>query len=118
VRLLTKLWPMIAGRLLLRPSVIPRAFSLARYVGSRQPGPQAELLSIAVDPNFQASGIGELLLREFHSQLRKHGVSQYRVTAAHTQPAALRFYRKHGGVAVSEITLGNLRSFTFVMPTG
>jgi ribosomal protein S18 acetylase RimI-like enzyme len=114
-RILVKLSPSIAWQLLQRPSIIPRAASLARYIGSRPSGPTAELLSIAVDPKLQASGIGERLLREFHVKLRTYDVREYRVTAAITQTAALQFYRKHGGVIVSEIDLGNLRAFTFVM---
>jgi ribosomal protein S18 acetylase RimI-like enzyme len=114
-RLLIRLFPMIAWQILCRPSMVPRALSLARYIGFRPAGPTAELLSIAVDPQLRASGIGEALLREFHFRLRKHDVLEYRVTAADTQTAALQFYRKHGGVVVSEIDLGSLRAFTFIM---
>ena len=92
-----------------------RGLSLARYIGSKSSSPATELLSIAVDPRFQRSGAGAELLRDFRLKLLIYDVQKFRVTASDTQKGALQFYRKHGGIIVSETDLGGLRSFTFVM---
>ena len=115
-RILVRLSPAIVWHLLRRPGIIHRALSLAKYVGSKSSRPSPELLSIAVDPRFQRSGVGAELLRQFQLKLPAYQFHKFQVTASETQKAALKFYRKHGGVIVSETDLGGLRSFTFVMP--
>jgi len=115
-RMLVWLWPAIIWQLLRRPKHMFRGLSLARYVGSKSSGPAPELLSIVVDPRFQRSGAGAELLRDFKLTLLTYDVHKFRVTAAETQSTALPFYRKHGGVIISETDLGGLRSFTFAMP--
>lgn len=116
IRMLIWLWPTIIWQFLRRPGHMYRGLSLARYVGSKSSGPAPELLSIVVDPEVQRSGAGAELLRDFKLELLACGVQKFRVTASETQKAALRFYRKHGGIAIAETDLGGLRSFTFVMP--
>lgn len=115
-RMLVRLWPVITWQLLRRPGHMYRGLSVARYVGSKSSGPAPELLSIVVDPRFQRSGAGAELFRDFKLKLLACDVHKFRVTASETQKAALPFYRKHGGIVISETNLGGLRSFTFVMP--
>lgn len=116
IRILVWLWPSIIWHLLWRPGDFRRGLSLARYVGSKPSIPSPELLSIAVAPAFQRSGAGAKLLRQFQLRLHVYEISDFRVTASETQDNAIKFYRKYGGVIVSETDLGGLKSFTFLMP--
>lgn len=110
--LLLRTWPRLAGTLLLKPRAIIRAFSLARHV--IKPQNNAELLSIVVHPSYRNRGVAEALLHEFKNSLAASGVKSFCVIAADTQPAALRFYQKTGGVIVAESNLGGLRALTFL----
>jgi len=58
--------------------------------------PEAELLSISVDPGFQQDGIGSSLLAELEKRLQEKGVQQYKVVAGANLIAANKFYLKHG----------------------
>ena len=85
---------------------------------NREPGAEKltiRLLSIAVCDKYRGTGISGALLREFKLKMMIRNIHKFRVTAADTQMAALKFYRKNGGIAVSDFDLGGLRSVTFIM---
>lgn len=115
---LMRIWPWLALEVWRRPQIIGRAASLGKYAFApkRLRGPGAELLSIAVRADDQHSGVGAELLRQFRMALLALDEKSFRVTASDTQKAARKFYRKHGGVVISETDLGGLRSFTYEMP--
>lgn len=67
--------------------------------------PDAELLSISVDPNSQQSGIGKQLLTALEEQLIKKGIRNYKVIAGVSLESANRFYLKNGFVLASQIKI-------------
>jgi ribosomal protein S18 acetylase RimI-like enzyme len=109
-------FPQILMAILKRPSLLNRVLSVLRYAMRSTGYPSAELLSIAVCPEHRRTGVSGILLREFKSKMMIRNVDKFRVTAADTQMAALKFYRRNGGVPISEFDLGGLRSVTFIMP--
>jgi len=110
--LLIRAWPRIVAALTRHPLAIARAVSLGRHL-VRPTG--AELLSIVVRPEYRGTGLASVLLKEFETQIAEiSGAARFYVTAADTQVAALRFYRKTGGIVVKEAELGGLRTLTFV----
>lgn len=117
---LVRLWPWLTAELAHRPVILGRAASLGKYAfapTAAQTGPNAELLSIAVKAGHQGTGVGNELIRQFRLALLALDEYNFRVTAADTQQVARTFYRKHGGVVISETNLGGLQSFTYQMPT-
>jgi ribosomal protein S18 acetylase RimI-like enzyme len=78
---------------------------------------RAELLSIATHRTRHRQGIGRTLFTAFQRELQDCGVLQFRVTAAETQKAALRFYSAVGGKIAAEVWLGPLKSLVFVYST-
>jgi ribosomal protein S18 acetylase RimI-like enzyme len=108
--------PKILAAILKRPRLLRRLLSVLRYSAKSTSNPSAELLSIAVSHEHRGTGISGALLREFKSKMMIRNIRKFRVTAADTQVAALKFYRKNGGIPVSEFDLGGLRSVTFIMP--
>lgn len=110
--LLLRTWPILIYTFARRPRAIIRALSLARYVSKASGG--AELLSIVVRSGHRGTGLATKLLHAFEHQLGACGITKFYVTAADTQPAALRFYQKTGGIIVAESDLGGLRTLTFM----
>jgi ribosomal protein S18 acetylase RimI-like enzyme len=109
-------FPQILTAFLKHPRLLSRLLSVLRYTARSTGTPSAELLSIAVCRKHRGTGISGALLREFKSKMLVRNIRKFRVTAADTQVAALKFYRKNGGIPVSEFDLGGLRSITFIMP--
>jgi ribosomal protein S18 acetylase RimI-like enzyme len=118
VRRLASLIPLLVPRLL-DPRNLLRAASLRRYLAAKPLAslPPAELLSMAVREGAQQKGIGRELVASLRSEFRRRGISRFRVTAAETQHAALRFYPAVGGELVGTTELGPLRSSIFVCST-
>jgi ribosomal protein S18 acetylase RimI-like enzyme len=110
-------FPRILGAIAKRPRVLGRILSVLRYAARSNSNPAAELLSIAVCRKCRGTGVSVALLREFKLKMMVNDVHSFRVTAADTQMAALKFYRKNGGIAVSDCDLGGLRSITFIIET-
>ncbi len=55
-----------------------------------------ELLSIVIDHNQQAKGLGKLLLDRLEKELKTKNISKYKVVAGEKLMAANRFYQKYG----------------------
>jgi ribosomal protein S18 acetylase RimI-like enzyme len=108
-------FPQILTAMIKRPRVLSRLLSVLRYAARSTSNPSAELLSIAVCREHRGTGISGVLLREFKLKMMIRNIRKFRVTATETQRAALKFYRKNGGIPVSEFNLGGLRSVTFIM---
>lgn len=67
--------------------------------------PEAELLSITVEPGFQKGGAGTALLAGLEKTLRERGVGCYRVVAGATLTGANNFYRKNGFQLAGEVNI-------------
>jgi|SRR5262249_33985972 len=93
--------------------------SIRRYMLSRDTTqlPVSELTSLAVHPGTRRKGVGKMLFAALQEHFRSRGVEAFQVTAAVTQPAALRFYPTLGAKFVTKTQLGTLESFVFVCPT-
>lgn len=77
--------------------------------------PSDELLSISVNPNCQASGIGSQLLNTLENYLRLNNISQYKVVAGENLISANKFYLKNGFTQVMQIRIhGNELSNVYV----
>jgi ribosomal protein S18 acetylase RimI-like enzyme len=102
-RPLSLAWALLPG--LLRPTRCKRIIEIMLYGQNKhdsllQPLPQAELLSIAVDPAARGSGVGERLYRRLEEHFRERGVSSFRITVGDALLPAHRFYRRMGAKPV------------------
>jgi ribosomal protein S18 acetylase RimI-like enzyme len=70
-----------------------------------QSWPSAELLSIAVRPDYRGRGVSERLFRRFEYRLGELGVSDFRIMVAPYLAQALSFYRRMGCEDVGRFTL-------------
>ena len=61
-------------------------------VGSRK----AEIISIAVDPEYRNVGVGKALILHAIDKLRELGVGRLELTVRKTSTAAIRLYRRFG----------------------
>jgi ribosomal protein S18 acetylase RimI-like enzyme len=77
--------------------------------------PSAELLSISVDTDCQAKGVGGQLLQALEDYLKQKGITQYKVIAGVELESANSFYAKNGFVLVNQIVIhGNSLSNVYV----
>lgn len=67
--------------------------------------PETELLSIAVSNDTQKGGIGSGLLQTLEAELKKKGISRYKVIAGEKLIGANKFYLKNGFVLTTQITI-------------
>lgn len=82
---------------LVRPSTWRRVWETARYDGDHHDAP-AELLSMAVDPNYRGRGLGRRLAAEFLDALRADGIDRVKVVVAEANSVARQTYRSVGFV--------------------
>jgi len=67
--------------------------------------PHAEILSIAVEPYFQKTGIGGQLLVALEDHLKQIGISKYKVIAGGSLDSANRFYLRNNFAFISQIII-------------
>lgn len=65
-------------------------------IGGVSPGPEAEILTIAVAPEFRRHGVGSLLLDELIAVAREKGGEVIFLEVRSRDENARRFYEKHG----------------------
>jgi len=58
--------------------------------------PQAELLSIAVDVQFQSQGIAKQLFEKFVLEMKKRNINKFKVIVGSDLSKAIKFYEKNG----------------------
>lgn len=58
--------------------------------------PDAEFLSIAVDPHYQGNNIGELLFTSFNRYMKKLGVHHYKIIVGSKLTQAQKYYSRMG----------------------
>jgi ribosomal protein S18 acetylase RimI-like enzyme len=112
-----------AGPRLLRS--LPRAFETLRYPSSGRGGgqdlPAAEVLSVAVDPQWTGHGVGRALVDAGTAELRRRGVQEAKVVAGADNTAALRLYEgagfeRHSRIAVHRGTDSEVLVWTSSSP--
>lgn len=91
---------------LLRPAKVRRILEILRY--SREaalPGglPEAELLSLAVAPEWRGTAVAEGLYRRLVEDFRRRGVGAFRITVGETLAPAHRFYQRMGATVAGEV---------------
>lgn len=67
---------------------------LLGFIISRFVAPDADLLTIVIDQNLHAKGLGGRLLKKHISHLQDRGIKQVFLEVAETNKAALRLYEK------------------------
>jgi N-acetylglutamate synthase-like GNAT family acetyltransferase len=67
--------------------------------------PTAELLSISIEPDYQASGVGSQLLKNLESRLNTAGVERYKVLVGVSLDSGNKFYLKNGFTMVAQIKI-------------
>lgn len=95
------LWPS-----LLRPARVRRIFDILRYGKQNDDSvalPEAELLSIVVDPAARGSGVAERLYRRLEDHFRERGIPAFRITVGDALAPAHRFYLRVGAVPAGRI---------------
>lgn len=91
---------------LVRPSRIWRILETLRYSrGKETPKdwPDAELLSIAVDPVMRGKGLAELLYRRLEDHFIEQGRPAFRIIVGKALAPAHRYYRRMGAVPIGTI---------------
>lgn len=72
------------------PLLIKKILETVTYT-SKDKGPRAELVVIAVHPKMQGKGIGKMLINELEKTFIENGVKTYKLTV-HADKSAVRFY--------------------------
>jgi glycosyltransferase involved in cell wall biosynthesis/ribosomal protein S18 acetylase RimI-like enzyme len=94
---------LAAAPRLVRPGVARRAFETARYPSGAARLPDAELLSIAVAPEWRKRGVGQMLTADLLRRLRERGASELKVVVADDNAGANRFYERLGFRPVARV---------------
>ncbi len=77
--------------------------------------PEVELLSLAVDQDFQNAGIGTKLLETLEEYLKESKIKVYRVIVGEGLESANNFYKKHGFVFATTVKIhGKKESFVYL----
>lgn len=77
--------------------------------------PDAELLSMAVEPNNQKAGVGTALVGSLDNFLNEKGIKEYKVIVGEKMDLANQFYLKNGFVFSTKIKVhGESRSNVYV----
>ncbi|HQQ63008.1 MAG TPA: GNAT family N-acetyltransferase [Pseudomonadales bacterium] len=92
---------------LLNPARLWRIIEILRYSGGDNDGlanmPCAELLSIAVDPQFRGKGHAEQLYLQLVEYFTGRGEKAFRIVVGEVLLPAHKFYRRMGAVPVAEM---------------
>jgi ribosomal-protein-alanine N-acetyltransferase len=75
---------------------------ICAYMLWREMGPEAEILTLVVDPSHQQKGIGSLLLKALFNLLINKGITELFLEVAEDNHQAQSFYVKHGFVLLSK----------------
>jgi ribosomal protein S18 acetylase RimI-like enzyme len=96
---------LVAAPHLARPSVVRRLIETARYPTRLDGVPDAELLSIAVDPSCRSRGVGSALARAAARALAEQDVREFKVVVGAENDGANRFYEGLGFRSVGPVAL-------------
>lgn len=91
---------------LLRRSKARRILEILRYSGegSLPPGlPEAELLSLAVAPEWRGQAVADRLYDRLVADFRGRGVDAFRITVGEALAPAHRFYQRKGATVAAQV---------------
>lgn len=103
-RPLSLVWTLLPS--LVRPAQVKRILDILRYgtqAGESLALPNAELLSIAVNPAVRGSGVAERLYHRLQGHFRERGVPAFRITVGDSLGPAHRFYLRMGAIPACRI---------------
>ncbi|MDA1237595.1 MAG: GNAT family N-acetyltransferase [Proteobacteria bacterium] len=86
-------WSTFEFEVLLKTSLLivrPNSFLLGRLAGA-----EAEILTLAVDPDHRLKGLGYDLIAAFISEASLKGASQFILEVSEINIAAIKLYKKH-----------------------
>lgn len=99
----------------LNPSRLKRMFESFMYPQKIKEGPKPELFSIAVKKEFQGKGVASAMLQEFIEEMKRRGVSRFKLVVGRDLNRAIAFYEKSGFQLFSEVKVhGNASSLVYV----
>lgn len=87
---------LAAAPRLLRPGTLRRLRETSRYPQAARVLPEAELLSIAVEPGWRSAGVGRALAEALLRDLARRGAREVKVVVGADNEAANRFYERMG----------------------
>lgn len=99
-------WSLRAA--LLSPRRLLRMLEVLRYGTRRAPDlqlPQAELLSLAVEPAWRRQGVAEALYRQLAAAFRAQGTREFRIVVGDALAAAQAFYLGMGARPVGRLSV-------------
>ena len=104
---------------IVRPSVIRKIQVRLQNLGSKSMTnlPQAELLSIALQPSSKGKGVGHKLVAALQENFHRRGIRRFKVSTAEARDAAQRLYVDLDCRLVASVPQGNLTAFIYVCPT-
>ncbi|WP_165942165.1 GNAT family N-acetyltransferase [Luteimonas arsenica] len=91
---------------MLRPAKVRRILEIVRYSGDGglpEGLPDAELLSLAVAPEWRGKAVADGLYRRLVEDFRKRGVDAFRITVGEALAPAHRFYQRMGATVAGEV---------------
>lgn len=91
---------------LLRPSKVRRILEILRYSGEGgvpEDLPEAELLSLAVDPEWRGKAVADRLYGRLVEDFRRRGVAAFRITVGDALLPAHRFYQRMGATIAGRV---------------
>ena len=89
----------------LSPKRVLRILEILRYSQRQNLGadlPDAELLSIAVDPGFRGQQLADGLYHRLEEHFRRSGIASFKIIVGDALAAAHRFYRRMGAQPAAE----------------
>lgn len=102
---------------LVRWPVLKRAFETARYPARTPQIPEAEILSVALDPEYRGRGTGRAMVQEALRELQRRGVMEAKVVAQIDLTAANQLYRSMGFQLIDQIDVHDgQKSNVWVIP--
>lgn len=95
---------MILFPKVLNPKFMKKIIEILFYpVKKKNNLPEAELLSIVVEKNYQGKEVSQKLFEKLVEEFKRRNVNQFKVIVSSILIPACRFYEKMGGVLQSEI---------------
>jgi len=76
--------------------------------------PKAELISVAVNSDYEGKGIGSLLLKAFLGELKRRNINSVKVHVGTDNKKALRYYKKHKFINKGKIFIHKRVSYILV----
>lgn len=99
--------------------IIRRAFEAVFYPSKMEKGlPEAELLSVVVDPDFRGSGAGGALMDALMNEFRRRSVREVKVMVRADFGRANAYYLKHGFRLAATIRTHGYPANVYVIETG